>query len=125
MGFYFFKGLLISFIEFLNNGGLDVRFLMMFIVWIKFESFLGFFFIYIFNNKDGVCVWFVSFDKFMVKFEIRDICLLFYVIESGKIWLWFWNYIVVFYDNFVEVMKLWIDGREVKSFKVGKFEIVM
>lgn len=122
-GSYSFKGSSTSFIEFSNNGGLDARFSMTFTAWIKPESSSGPLLTYTFNNKDGVRVWLASPDKLMAKFEIRDTRSLPYAIESGKIRLRSWNYIAASYDNSAEAMKLWIDGREVKSFKVGKFEI--
>lgn len=96
---------------------------MTFVAWIKPESSKGSLLTYRFNDRDGVRVWLKSPDKLAAKFEIRDTDKLPYAIESGKIRLRTWNYIAASYDNSVETVKLWLDGREVKSSKVGKFEI--
>lgn len=111
-----------SFIEFPNNEGLDARYAMTFVAWIKPERSTGPLLTYRVNNKDGVRVWLESPNKIAALFEIRDGVLPF-SISSGTIRLKAWNYVAASYDNSAGTMKLWIDGREGASFNVGNIEI--
>ena len=121
-GSFYFSGSSSSFIEFPNTGGLDARFSMTFVAWIKPESSVGPLFSYKVNEKDGVRVWLDTPSKLVALFEIRDKILPF-SIESDKIRLDAWNYVAASYDSSAGAMKLWIDGREVASLNVGQFEI--
>ena len=121
-GSYYFSGSSSSFIELPNNEALDARYSMTFVAFIKPESSTGPLFSYRMNNKEGVRVWLENPSKLNALFEIRDNILPF-SIDSDKIRLKLWNYVAASYDNSAGTTKLWIDGREVASLNVGKFEI--
>ena len=121
-GSYHFSGSSSSFIEFPNNGGLDTRFSMTFTAWIKPDRSAGPLLSYKTDSKDGVHVSLKRPNKLVALFQIRDNVLP-YAIESGKIRLKAWNFVAASYDNSSGVVKLWIDGREVASLNVGRFEI--
>ena len=121
-GSYFFSGTSSSFIELPNNGGLDARYSMTFVAWIRPEDSTGPLLSYRVNNKDGVRVWLERPNVLAALFETRNLNLP-YSITSNKIRLESWNYVAASYDNSTGTMKLWIDGREVSSFNVGQNEL--
>lgn len=121
-GSYLFSGKSSSFIELPNNGGLDARYSMTFVAWIRPEDSTGPLFSYRVNNKDGVRVWLERPNVLAALFETRNLNLP-YSITSNKIRLESWNYVAASYENSTGTMKLWIAGREVSSFNVGQNEL--
>lgn len=110
-GLIFFIGFLNSYIEFLNNGKLDIRCFMIILVWIYYNGRFGFIFNYDWCGF-GVYLWMVGFRVFFVCF-VRCFCgrILFVVIYFKKLCYCVWNYIGVIYDYNIGVVMLWFDFK--------------
>ena len=95
---------------------------MTFVAWMRPENSAGPLLSYRANDRGGVRVWLESPNILAALFEIRDTVLPF-SIKSDKIRLNAWNFVAASYDYSAGTMKLWIDGREVASYNVGRNEI--
>lgn len=80
-GFYKFFGRLNSYIEFFNCGKIDIKWFIIFVVWIKYEGFVGFIFNYVLNGR-GVNFWVILWIMLFVCFMYCINCCFMKVIKS-------------------------------------------
>lgn len=113
-----------SFIEFFNFGKLDMRMLIIIFVWIYYQGWVGFIFNYylsvwgVYFWMVGCCVFFVCF----MKCRIKDFIV---VLVSKIVKCSCWQYVGVFYDYVIGIVKLFVGGRMVVKKCIGRIRLVI
>ncbi|KAL9971321.1 hypothetical protein ACROYT_G023832 [Oculina patagonica] len=118
-GSYQFTGQASSYIEFLNNGGLDVQHSITMLCWIYPENTAGPLFNYKTSGSWGIHMWIVSPGKLFARFTKRDYQFTPALITSQSLALNQWHYVGTSYDRNTGVASLWLNGQQVVQQNIG------
>ncbi|XP_078351938.1 LOW QUALITY PROTEIN: polycystin-1-like protein 2 [Oculina patagonica] len=116
---YQFYGHANSYIEFPNNGGLDVQHSITLLCWLYPESTVAPLFHYVNpNNNWGVHMW-ISMGKLFVRFKKRDYSSTPSLATDTELPLNQWHYVGSSYDHMTGIASLWLNGERVVQKNIG------
>lgn len=116
---YQFLGNPNSFIEFPNNGGLDVQHSITLLCWLYPESANDG---PIFNYGStgfGIHMWIASEGKLFGRFPKRDYVLTPFLTTTSPLTLNKWHHVGISYDHITGIASLWLNGKRVVQHNIG------
>ena len=118
-GSYQFSGQANSYIEFPNDGGLDVQRSITMLCWIYPQNTDGPIFNYRTSGSWGVHMWLVS-GKLFARFTRRNYAFTTHLITDMPLALNQWHYVGSSYDYNTGIASLWLNGEQVAQQHIRK-----
>ena len=118
-GSYQFHGLVNSYIEFSNNGGLDVQHSITMLCWLYLENTAGPIFHYGPSTNWGVHIWIVAPGTLLVHYRHRNYSRTSDLVTSQALALKQWHYVGSSYDNTTGIASIWLNGQRVVQRNIG------
>ena len=116
---YQFHGNVNSYIEFPNNGGLDVQHSLTLLCWLYPEYTAGPIIQYSPSTNWGVHIWIVATGTLFVKYMHRDYSPTSALITSQSLALNQWHYVGTSYDHTTGIASIWLNGERVVQQDIG------
>ena len=118
-GSYQFDGHVNSYIEFPNNGGLDVQHSITMLCWLYPENTDGPIFQYRPSTNWGVHLWIEAPGTLYAKYTHRDYSETSPLITSESLSLNQWHYVGTSYDHTTGIASIWLNGERVLQQNIG------
>ncbi len=118
-GSYQFYGHVNSYIEFPNNGGLDIQHSITLLCWLYPENTDGPIFQYRPSVDWGVHMWIVAPGKLRAQYMNRDYSTTSALLTSQSLTLNQWHYVGTSYDHTTGIASLWLNGKRVLQQDIG------
>ena len=118
-GSYQFSGSANSYIEFPNNGGLDVTHSITLLCWVYPQNTDGPIFNYLPTGRNwGVHMWMV-WGKLFARYTHRNYIFTPHLLSAQAPTLNQWHYMGTTYDHTTGVARLWLDGQKAAELNIG------
>ncbi|KAL9954030.1 hypothetical protein ACROYT_G041518 [Oculina patagonica] len=118
-GSYQFYGHVNSYIEFPNNGGLDIQHSITMLCWLFPENTAGSIFQYRPSVDWGVHMWIVGSGKLWAQYTNRDYSPTSALLTSQSLALNQWHYVGTSYDHTTGIASIWLNGERVLQQDIG------